>query len=450
MFPPRSLRRASPSTQKQARYWTLIERYYDGGQVGAEGSAKWAAEVGPISSSEAGGVGGAPQAAAAAGSPYGSSRLFEQHHLCAAQQREYGWAKLHGGARDPPAEAALKLSFIGVEGSGHHMTSFLTGAVWQALNDTRAARALNASVLITPSFPYNARFAGKAGKRGGHYKADGKFAQRYLSRTDRTVVDMWPFDRVWRGPQKGWTVEDRVRDPHSLFVVLARDPVRAALANLARFYHGMVTAEAGTAREAVEVAPYSDQAFELELRQQAVAHSHVELLARSVPCGRLFLLPFELMLEDACSAVDALWHFLGRGEYLPRGGASHLRHWINQTKAYFAAPYHSNPKRDLLRWDACRREDGRIERLLSLMGDVENEEVLDAVRRCEAVLSARAAHYFARLRFMWPLQMPHWRREDDPLGEVAPPSEAADERDQEAIERAAESELQPGEDPRDV
>ena len=41
--------------------------------------------------------------------------------------------------------------------------------------------------------------------------------------------------------------------------------------------------------------------------------------------------------------------------------------------------------------------------------------LLAAVERCEKVLGDKALHYFARLRFMWPLQTPFWAHALDPL-----------------------------------
>ena len=78
------------------RYWARVEEYYDGNS--------------------------AQQQAAARDSRPSPTRLFEQHHLCAAQQRQLGWHALHGGRRGEPASGPLGLSVMGVEGTGHHVS----------------------------------------------------------------------------------------------------------------------------------------------------------------------------------------------------------------------------------------------------------------------------------------------------------------------------------------
>lgn len=256
---------------------------------------------------------------------------------------------------------------------------------------------------------------------------------------------MYPYERVWRSESKAYNFEDRFRDPRVLFVVLARDPVRSVLSNLGRFY----TTVSGKDNESgysveTEVPPFSDAAFELELRQQAVAYTNVELLAHSVPCGRLFLMPFELFLSDPCSMVAALWQYVGRGRYLHKNGTSILRWWQRQVAEYFARDVKSSLpyKLKLLDWEACKRHEESLgaegyTTLEKRWSEEPTPQLLAAVERCEKVLGDKALHYFARLRFMWPLQTPFWAHALDPLrgaenadeGEERPSGEEASTRE---------------------
>lgn len=382
------------------RYWARLEEYYDGSRAQREAVAR--------------------DDEARAHAPL---RVFAQHHLCAAQQRRLGWEALHGGRRGEPERGPLGLSVLGVEGTGHHMTTFSSGVLWQA--PAQVFAKLNLTLLETLSFPYSSRMVGKAGIRGGHYRSDGEFGQRYMSRTDRTVVQMYPYERVWRSPAKAYNFEDRFRDQRVLFAVLARDPARSVVSNLARFYGTVGLNGTGGYSVEPEVAPFSDAALELELRQQAVAYTNVELLARSVPCGRLFLMPFEVFLADPCSTVDALWHFVGRGRHFRNNGTALLMAWQRQVASFFAAEATSPSKLALLDWEACKRHEEALgaegytpapsERERDRLLPAPTPRMLAAVRRCETVLGDRASHYFARLRFMWPLQAPFWSHALDPL-----------------------------------
>lgn len=95
------------------------------------------------------------------------------------------------------------------------MTTFNSGVLWQA--PVQVFAKLNLTVLETLSFPYSSRLEGKAGVRGGHYRADGKFGQVCGSRP-RPPVGMSGIECAhaleWRPPGRRANPDGTACMPH--------------------------------------------------------------------------------------------------------------------------------------------------------------------------------------------------------------------------------------------
>lgn len=265
----------------------------------------------------------------------------------------------------------------------------LAASQMKCLTGQRVLQSANVSVASVPSFPYQSRGTSRT-SRG-----------EYISRTDRTVRKQWPYDQPAGEGADALALQRRFADGNSLFVVMARDEASSIASNLARFY-GRVARNTRN-----ETAPYSERALELELTQQAMSYSNVEALARAVPCGRLMALPFELFLEDPCSAAVAVARFSGR---LPEDSREE-RQWTEHVAALAASPFTRRDNRHkLLQFEVCRPllalTDGPQLRAGKALQEALRGATREQVLACESAIKAEARRFYARVRWLWPLQVP--------------------------------------------